>query len=312
MRLPNFDELPRIDGLGLRHAWGVFGADDELGTVNLLSAERVRAAAQLVRDGTVVNLVVPLSAIDPPLFGRTAPIHTIFTPDRNTLDERLDGFYPQGSSQWDGLRHVRAREFGHWGGVTDASALVAGRGPLGVDRWVEHGFVGRGVLLDVSARTASGGPVDPFAPRSIAARDLDAAASAQGVQMREGDILCVRTGWMDAFLRSSPEARRAAVESRSFAGLAADEEMSRWLWDRHVAAVACDNPAVEVSPGDPSVGSLHRRLLPLLGIPLGELFTFQGLADTCVTDGRWEFLFVSVPLYVRGGVGSPANAIAIR
>jgi len=97
----------------------------------------------------------------------------------------------------------------------------------------------------------------------------------------------------------------------TFAGLRADEEMARLLWNWGVAAVAADNPAVEVSPGDPKVGSLHRRLLALLGIPLGELFDFDELAALATAEGKWSFLFVSVPLLLVGGVGSPANAIAI-
>jgi hypothetical protein len=73
-----------------------------------------------------------------------------------------------------------------------------------------------------------------------------------------------------------------------------------------------DNPAVEVVPGDPEAGSLHRRLIPLLGFPLGEFFVLDGLAQACAQDGRYTCLFVGVPLNLPGGVGSPGNAIAIR
>jgi hypothetical protein len=75
--------------------------------------------------------------------------------------------------------------------------------------------------------------------------------------------------------------------------------------------VAADNPAVEVAPGSPAVGSLHRRLIPLLGIPLGELFDFERLAEACRTRGRADFLLASVPLHLPGGVGSPGNAVAV-
>lgn len=95
-------------------------------------------------------------------------------------------------------------------------------------------------------------------------------------------------------------------------GLRANDETAAWLWDHRVAAVAADNPAVEVSPGHPADGSLHRRALVMLGMPLGELFDFEQLTRECVADGRWTFLFVAVPLAVTGAVGSPANAVAIR
>ncbi|MEO5902224.1 MAG: cyclase family protein, partial [Ilumatobacteraceae bacterium] len=78
------------------------------------------------------------------------------------------------------------------------------------------------------------------------------------------------------------------------------------------AAVCCDNPAVEVVPGDPAVGSLHRRLLPTLGTTLGEMFDLDRLATACRADGRWTFFFVAAPLHLPGGLGSPGNAVAIR
>jgi hypothetical protein len=106
-------------------------------------------------------------------------------------------------------------------------------------------------------------------------------------------------------------ARTAYADEPTFAGLRADEDMARFLWDAHVAAVVCDNPAVEVVPGDPAVGSLHRRLIPLLGLALGEMFDLETLARRCRDDTRWTFMFVAVPLKVPGGIGSPGNAVAI-
>ena len=88
--------------------------------------------------------------------------------------------------------------------------------------------------------------------------------------------------------------------------------MARFLWNAHPAALCCDNPAVESAPGDPAVGSLHRRLLPTLGFALGEMFDFETLTQRCRADGRWTFLFVAAPLKVPGGLGSPGNAVAIR
>ncbi|HLH68696.1 MAG TPA: cyclase family protein [Candidatus Dormibacteraeota bacterium] len=310
--LPEYDELPLVPSLGLRHAWGVFGPDDQLGTINLLSPDRVRKATGLVREGTVYNLVLPLGAVDPPFYGRDPLRHTVFRVDRNYWDDRLDNFFLQGASHWDGLRHVQAREAGFWGGRAGLEP-TPGPGPLGIEHWVCHGIVGRGVLLDLTPEleSASAG-YDPFTSCSVPAQLLERAAHRQGVEVGTGDILCVRTGWMTRYRGLDEAGRRAASSSHDFVGLAADETMARWLWNRHLAAIACDNPAVEVSPGDRTVGSLHRRLLPLLGFALGEFFDFDALARACAEDGRWEFLFVSVPLYLPGGVGSPANAIAVR
>ncbi len=309
--LPDFDELPLLEGLNLRHAWGVFGPDDQLGTINLLTPERIRAATDLVRSGEVVSLTLPVTAFDPPFYGRDAIGHTVFRVDRNYWDDRLDSFLPQGSSHWDGLRHMQAREFGWWGGVTDEATMQPGAGSLGIEHWARHGIVGRGLLLDLRAELeATTASYDPHATRAVGVDTLEAAAHQQGIETQPGDILCLRFGWVGRYRELDAAGRREAATAEAFAGLAADERMARWLWNRRLAAVAADNPAIEVSPGNREVGSLHRRLLPLLGFALGELFDFDELARRCAREGRWSFLFASVPLHISGGVGSPANAIA--
>jgi kynurenine formamidase len=309
---PSFADLPLDETLGLRHAWDVFGRDDELGAIGRLGPADVVGALSTVRDGTVWNLAVPLTEIDPPFYGRQALVHTVEQLDRNTWDDRLDNFFLQSSTHWDGLRHIQARELGHFGGRTDSAAIVAGDGPLGIEQWVRHGFVGRGLLIDVAHWLEDKGGYDPFVERSISVEVLEQILDAQGVRPAPRDILCVRFGWLAAYRQLDSDGRRAASTSHDFVGLAADEEMSRWLWDNEITAVAADNPGVEVSPGDRAVGSLHRRLLPLLGITLGELFDFDALAHACHEDVRWTFAFVSAPLNLPGGVGSPANAVALR
>jgi kynurenine formamidase len=308
--LPRYDELPEVPGLGLRHAWDVFGADDRHGTVNLLDARRVLGAAALVRTGEVVSLDLPLDLPDPPLFGRQPYRHDVFALSRNEMDDRLDNFHLQGSTQWDALGHVRCREHGFWGGrTTDPTSDV---NDLGIDQWAAHGMVGRGVLVDVAGwAAASGQPFDPLTPRAVTAADLQAVLDQQRSPLEPGDIVCLRTGWVGAYKAMDGPARIAYADEPTFAGLRADEDMARFLWDAHVAAVVCDNPAVEVVPGDPAVGSLHRRLIPLLGLALGEMFDLETLARRCRDDTRWTFMFVAVPLKVPGAIGSPGNAVAI-
>jgi hypothetical protein len=116
---------------------------------------------------------------------------------------------------------------------------------------------------------------------------------------------------MEHYRASTPEQRAALAEQRRWPGLAGSAEVAERLWDWHVAAVTADNPAVELGPGRPEFGSLHRRLIPLLGLPLGELFDFEQLAAACAQAGRYEFCFMAVPLYVPGGVGSSGNAVAV-
>jgi hypothetical protein len=94
-------------------------------------------------------------------------------------------------------------------------------------------------------------------------------------------------------------------------GLQVDERMVAHLWDWHVAAVAADTIGVEAA-GPELRFKLHPRFLALIGMPLGEYWVLDELARDCRQDGRYEFLLVSVPLNVRGGVGSPPQAVAIK
>ena len=308
--LPEYAELPRLEDIGANHAWGVFGPDDDLGTLNLLDPATVQQATSVVRTGERVGLSLPLDQPDPPLFRRRPFQHTV-TRNGSMWDDRLDSFFPQGSTQWDGFRHHRVRQHGFYGGVVDDPG--SGNERLSIHHWARTGIIGRGVLLDVRTHLDDG-RYAPLTDRSITAGDLRATADAQGTPVRPGDILCVRTGWLSAYRSLDADARAdIAAQSSGFSsvGLAADESTAELLWDWRIAAVAADNPAVEVTPGDPAVGSLHRRVLALLGIPLGELFDFDSLAARLHTESRFDFLFVSIPLSLVGGLGSPANAVAV-
>jgi kynurenine formamidase len=318
--IPPFDSLPRLPGNGVQSAWDVWGPGDNLGTLNRLTGPAVTAATGCVRTGERIGVSLPLGLPDPPFFGRKAFRHH-FTPMGPTAwDDWVDGFYLQCSTQWDGLRHVGSPDgwYGGWRGQPSDDLE-----PLGIHHWAERGIVGRGVLVDLAAHaseTTGGGAdggYDPFTRVTFRPDDLSAALQAQGVALRGGDILCVRTGWTDKYLTLDAAARNAladgmqSVSGYTAAGLAGSQEMAGFLWDSGIAAVACDNPAVEVVPADPADGFLHGRLIAGLGMAIGELFSFGALADTCRREGRYDFLFVSVPLNVTGAIGSPGNAVAV-
>jgi hypothetical protein len=76
--------------------------------------------------------------------------------------------------------------------------------------------------------------------------------------------------------------------------------------------VACDALALEVFPFDPMGTHLHGHLIALLGMPIGELWALDALAADCAADGRYTGLLTAAPLNIRGGVGSPADALALR
>jgi kynurenine formamidase len=293
-----YDELPELGDLGVRHAWDVW--PNSLGTLNRITPRSVLSALAIPRQGRRISLDLPLGSIDPPLYGRTQLAHRVFDRNRNMVEDELTELDPQGSTQWDSLRHIRAGRFGHFRG---------GLGPeLGIDAFVGHGLVMRGVLLDLLAYW--GHPLDAFTERPITAAELAACADRAAVPIAEGDLLLVRTGWLAAY-RSRGGVPGDMLAMPTSVGLDASADMARFLWDSGCCAVAADNPAVEVLPGSRAAGSLHRRLIPALGMPLGELWDLDGLAAACAQAGRHEVCVVSVPLRVPGGVASPANAVAI-
>jgi hypothetical protein len=138
-------------------------------------------------------------------------------------------------------------------------------------------------------------------------------ADAQGTHFETGDILIVRYGWTAWYEQLDADERRAQSEGpHTFIGIAQGDETFRFLWDQHFAAVASDAPSFEAWPADPRSGALHSTLLPLWGMPIGEMFYLEALAEDCARDGVYEFFLTSSPLNKYGGVASPANAIAIK
>ncbi|MDI2098694.1 cyclase family protein [Ruicaihuangia caeni] len=283
-------------------AHGVFGADDVLGTLNRQSPETVLGALSAAVMGRVFSLNLPLDQPEPALFQRQFPRHRVFTTPRGNLDDVVDNFYPQSSSQWDGFLHVPDPELGFYNGL--------GRDEHGVHHWASRGIVGRGVVLDISEAIAAAGS-DAFASRTpVDVEALEAVRRAAGVEYRRGDILVVRTGWISWFREQDAESRARVRDSRAAPGLEGSAAMAEYLWDHGFIAVASDSPGVEALPS--SAGSLHHRVLARLGMPLGELWWLDDLAADCAADGRHEAMVVSSPMNLVGGVGSPANAIAIR
>ena len=314
--LPSYSELPVKPGAPQGSAWGLFGDDDQLGCLNLLTPERVVAGAKLVRKGAVFPLNLSIDQPNPPLFGRGAP-RVEFVTGEVHRDDYLDNFWPQASSQWDSLRHILHPRDGFYNGVK-ANEIVGG-GKLGIENIARRGIAGRGVLLDVARHLEkSGAPLDYTTATVITKDVLSNCAKQQQAIVETGDIMIIRTGWLRWYLEEATAEQKQELAgdpmtNLRFPGIGPDEEMASYLWDLHVAAVAADNPALEAwPPGPESGGFLHFRLIPLLGMNIGEFWYLEDLAADCAQDGVYEFMFTSAPLNVPGGVGSPPNALAIK
>jgi hypothetical protein len=319
-RLPGFADLPIKPGCPPHSAWGVFGDDDQIGTLNLLTPERVAAAARLVKTGQVFPLNWDLEKPNPPLFNRSALRHTIHRRRRNVFDDLYDNFNTQSSSQWDGLRHCGHPQYGFYNGVAEEQFADKAGGPLGIEQWARRGIAGRGVLVDFQRFAAAHGVAfSPGVRTGIRAGQLQAAADWQGLKFQPGDILLLRTGWIEWYdgLNEAGRTGLAQPGVMEVAGLEQGEESLRFLWDNHFAAVAGDTPSFEAHPAAMTDAgqrgeTMHGTIIGLWGMPIGEMFQLDALAAACAADESYEFFFTSAPLNKLGGVASPPNALAIK
>lgn len=291
--------------------WGRWGADDERGTVNLITPDRVVAAAGLVRTGRVFDLGIPFDANGPqPGGSRINPVRLM---SETGADQVFPGafkyaddyvFMPlQSGSQWDALAHVYYDDK-LYNGFPASDVGVHGAKHCAIDKQAK-GIIGRGVLLDVARHK---GVEWMQQGEVITPDDLDAVAAAQGVEVRPGDVLLFRTGWRRKFLvEKDPGAFMAGEPGLGMACV-------DWLRDHDVAAVCSDNWAIEVLPGEyeGEVLNVHMVLIRDMGMTLGEILDFEDLAADCQDDGVYEFLFCAPPLKFTNGVGSPINPLAVK
>ncbi|MGY3555503.1 cyclase family protein [Williamsia sp. R60] len=305
-----------------RSTWGAFPTTPDRGMANYASSDHVRTAATLVRRGAVFGLDYPLNTFTPSLAAlRSAPEHHLISRHRDHRDDYLERFWPQAASHLDGLRHRRHAEHGFYNNTPD-EAIAAGTPELGVNHWSENPIVGRGILIDLAGhRAAHGHPIDHAAAEPLDIAELDDTLTAQHIELRTGDLLLIHTGWAHWYLHDATDDQRTAIRaSKQCTGIAQSHNAIDWFADRQVALAASDTfalerlPAVPGSPfgADTDHGMMHQDLIALLGLPIGELWKLSDLAADCANDHVYECLLTVKPLNLVGGVGSPANAVAIK
>lgn len=287
--------------------WGRWGADDERGALNLVTPEAVLAATRLCRTGKVYSLALPIQREGVPIFDyRGAPQRLSLT--SNTDNQRFEVFgAPPGLganedvlvlashsiTHMDALSHVFAdgKMYNDFG----AEEFTTGRGARHLDVAQTASFAGRGVLLDLPRHQG----VDWLEPgQVIDAAQLEACRAAQGTELHAGDLLLVRTGWLDFF--ATGEAGHLQP------GLGKDAVS--FVDDHDIAVVGADNAAIECMPfDDGEFLGVHIQLLVKRGVTLLEHLVLSELA----ADGCHEFLLAVGGLKVTGAAGSPINPIAI-
>ncbi|WP_030743850.1 cyclase family protein [Streptomyces sp. NRRL F-5135] len=323
MDFPTYRQLTRRIDAPPGSSWHLFPDLPERGMANFAGPRQIRRAAARVVDGHAFNLDHPLDAFDPPMSkARGVPRHRITAKHDQARDDVLDNFHLQASTQIDGLRHRRASGYGFYNGVPDEA--ITPRSPrLGVQLWADTPLAGRGLLIDIEGLLRDrGAPLSHADGPTLTSGLLDQTLAEQGCRVEPGDLVLVHTGWADWYLTVTPGQRAEVRAERRATGFARSRSFAAWCWDHRIALMATDTFAVEVLPVLPDSdfhhsapedqGMMHQELIAKLGLPLGELWNLTTLARDCRRTGRWDSLVTVKPLHLTGGVGSPANATALR
>jgi kynurenine formamidase len=303
--------------------WGKWGSNDEIGTLNHTQPEDIVAAARLVKKGKVISLALNFDSNGPqgakskyPSMGRINPVHTMLRTGTDAYSGVLDHrgiraaddmvVMPlQCGTQWDGLGHV-FYENSMWNGYDCREVTSNGAQKCGIEK-TKSRMVGRGVFLDVPRAQGKKYLDDGYA---ITCADLDKTAEMQGVKMKRGDFVIVRTGQMEAKLDAGSWDGYPGGDAPGFAF-----ETLEWIQRTELAALASDTWGCEVRPNESEAGinqPWHWITIPMMGMTMGEIFYVKELAEDCAADKVYEFLFVAPAIPITGAVGSPTNPLAIK
>jgi len=283
--------------------WGRWGSDDELGTLNLITPEKRKAAARLVTDGVAVSLALDLNT-EPDELNANPFKHTLAVSEwgghevaGDTYSVQYHGF---AHSHLDGLPHF-AHRGKMYNGFPVSALKESGSEKLGIHN-MKDGIFTRGVLVDMPWFLG----VDYLEPGTvITVQDLEAWEKRTGIVVGSGDVLLVRTGRWELVRQKGPWnfVEKAAGSHASVA---------KWLKQRDVAVIGSDGVS-DVMPSGVNglLNPLHELVLVGLGMPILDNLDLDALSVEARNRNRWVFLFVGAPLRARGGTGSPLNPLAV-
>ena len=293
-------------------------AQPDIGPIGRQTAADVVRAAGLVREGRMISLAA-VRYPGMPLFPGHPPFQVLNY--RTPRGIRVTGARPWGpvneaglgymaeyvmatshsGAHMDALAHMTVDDDMHWYGGGNADEHLTDFGPTYLDASTMPPFFTRGVLLD-----AAGFRGVPCLPKGspIDAAELEAICAAEGVEVRAGDVVAIRTGYMGLW----PDAEAMAAHKTPGPDLSA----ARWLLERGVVATGTDTETYEVQPApDPGpTGNpqpVHTLLLIQNAIYLMESLDLESLAS----ERLYEFLFVALPVKIRGATGSMVDPVAV-
>ena len=291
-----------------------FGSDDEIGMLNLIDAASRKEIMDRADPGKIYDLSVDNFMGMPGWFKAEDQPYQIWmthTPRGEQADDIMRvgnsanelvsysgdaiSMYTHTGTHIDALNH-----FGYRGRIFNGFAVDE---HLGSRAWRKAGadkhppVIARGIMLDVAGMLG----VDVLEPsHGIGEKDLRGCLRHQGVEVRPGDVVLVRTGRMrlwpdrDAYLPNPPGINREGAEFLAKAG---------------AIMVGADNHSLEQAPSaDPENWQVvHTYLLAEAGVPILEIANLEELAE----DKVFEFAFFGACVRLRGATGAPMRPIAM-
>ncbi|HVY64452.1 MAG TPA: cyclase family protein [Gammaproteobacteria bacterium] len=279
---------------------GRWGADDELGTLNYVTAAKRIAAASLVKTGEVVSIGRDISKtaskVDP------HPVQLLVT--YNGGSPGISDYVtmaPHGMTitHLDALSHFMFDDM-LYNGRKRSATMTADGAKWGSIYALRQGVFTRGVLLDVAA--ARGVPwyeSDEY----VTVADFEAAEKRQNVRVSSGDALLVRTGM------ERMEQERGLQDTYPRAGFHA--ECAEWMHQREVAIYGGDCIEKLPYPSERFPSAMHMIALASMGLPILDWPALTVLAQTCDRHKRWDFLLTTAPMRLPGGTSAPVNPLCL-
>jgi kynurenine formamidase len=307
MSLEEFDRL--FESL---KNWGQWGPNDDKGTLNYITPDKVCAAAKLVKSGRSVSMEIPINTLagpdNPnPAIHYMATTHDVAVDSEGKLGFATDflgmQFHGDCHTHIDALCHIAYKGQLYNG---HRATLVTSEGASGLDVTAfAHGIVGKGVLIDIP-RFRDVKWVEPG--DSVTREEIEAVERSQGVMLSEGDIMVFRTGHHRRRMDLGPWDVNYSGLGR--AGL--DPYALTLLHERRVAAFLPDGDGETVpGPLKEIPYPIHPLQIAAMGMCVADSLQFEELARVCDEEERWEFMVILAPLRLPRATGSPFNPIAI-
>ncbi len=284
--------------------WGRWGKEDQLGALNLITPQKRKAAAALVKDGISVSLARNAETKKTP--DNPDPFeHVMLSSGRDlssqwSTDAFRVAFHGYAHTHMDSLCHLFHRGK-MYNGFSRDEVTDQGTNKLSIHNF-KNGIFTRGILMDI-AKLRGVEYLEPGTP--IYPEDLLAWENRAGITVSPGDVVFIHTG---RWARRDKLGPWDPVRDGS-PGL--HVSCAKWLKQRDVAMIGSDAASDVLPSGVPGISHpIHLLVLHAMGVPMFDNCDLGDLSQVAARLNRWEFLITAAPIPVVGATGSPLNPIA--